>query len=129
MPESARLVVTRDHPQDIQDRPVYLWIDDEKWDGVLRYGKTFERELLPGHHKVKASNTLFKTTVEFDAASGETIHYRCENGLTGGGMIMVLMMGVAYCEYASNASNRRGLGALRCACAPRVGDTEQIRTN
>ena len=63
---------------------------------MLRYGKTFERELPPGHHTVKASNTLFSTTQEFDAAAGETIRYRCENGLTGGGMVMVLMMGVAY---------------------------------
>jgi hypothetical protein len=94
--ETARLVITRDHPQDVQDRPVYLWIDGEKWDGVLRYGRTFERKLPAGHHAVKASNTLFSTVQEFDVAPGETVRYRCENGLTGGGMVMVLMMGVAY---------------------------------
>ena len=94
--ETVRLVITRDHSQDIQDRPVYLWIDGEKWDGVLRYGKKFERELVPGPHTIKASNTLFSTSAEFDAASGDTVRYRCENGLTGGGMVMVLMMGVAY---------------------------------
>lgn len=75
---------------------MYLWIDGKKFDGVLRYGKTFTREVEPGHHTVKASNTLFSTTVEFDAGPGETIRFRCENGLTGGGMVMVLMMGVAY---------------------------------
>ena len=75
---------------------MYLWIDGEKSDQVLKYGKTLTRELVPGHHVVKASNTLFSTKVEFDAAPGETIRYRCENGLTGGGMVMVLMMGVAY---------------------------------
>ena len=75
---------------------MYLWIDGEKLDRPLKYGKTFEREIAPGHHTVKASNTLFRTTVEFNAAPGETVRYRCENGLTGGGMIMVLMMGVAY---------------------------------
>jgi hypothetical protein len=75
---------------------VYLWIDGEKSDRPLKYGKTFTRELAPGHHVVKASNTLFSTKAEFDAAPGETIRYRCENGLTGGGMVMVLMMGVAY---------------------------------
>ena len=75
---------------------MYLWIDGKKWDGVLRYGKTFTREIEPGHHAIKASNTLFSTTQEFDAARGETVRFRCENGLTGGGMVMVLMMGVAY---------------------------------
>ena len=93
---TARLIITRDHPHDVQDRPVYLWVDGEKWEGVLRYGRVFEREIAPGHHKVKAHNTLFGQTVEFDAAAGETVRFRCENGLTGGGMVMVLMLGVAY---------------------------------
>lgn len=75
---------------------MYLWIDGKKWDGVLRYGKTFTREIEPGHHTVKASNTLFSATEQFDVGSGETVRFRCENGLTGGGMLMVLMMGVAY---------------------------------
>lgn len=75
---------------------MYLWIDGEKWDGILRYGQTFERELTPGPHHVKANNTLFSTHVKFDAAAGETVRYRCDNGLTGGGMVMVLMIGVAY---------------------------------
>ena len=96
MESPARLVITRDHPQDIQDRPVYLWIDGGKVDQPLRYGKTLERDVSPGHHKVRANNTLFSTTVEFDAAAGETVRYRCENGLSGGGMMMILMMGVAY---------------------------------
>jgi hypothetical protein len=93
--ESAQLVIVRDHPQDIQDRPVYLWVDGEKCEGSLRYGKTFTRELAPGHHKVKANNTLFSHTVEFDAAPGETVRYRCENGFSGGGIAMVLVLGVA----------------------------------
>ena len=95
-PDTTQLEIVRNHPQDIQDRPVYLWVNGEKWDGVLRYGKTFTRELPPGRHTVKAHNTLFGHTVEFDAAAGETVRFRCENGLTGGGMVMVLMMGVAY---------------------------------
>ena len=93
---TARLIITRDHPHDVQDRPVYLWVDGEKWEGVLRYGRVFEREIAPGHHTVKAHNTLFGQTAEFDAAAGETVRFRCENGLTGGGMVMVLMLGVAY---------------------------------
>ena len=96
LPSTTRLEIVRDHSQDIQDRPVYLWVDGEKWEGVLRYGATFTRELPPGRHLVKAHNTLFGHTVDFDATAGETVRYRCENGLTGGGMVMVLMMGVAY---------------------------------
>lgn len=92
----ATLTIVRDHPQDVQDRPVYLWIDGEKWDGILRYGQTFTRPLARGRHTIKAHNTLFGHTMEVDAEAGEDIRLRCSNGLTGGGMVMVLMLGVAY---------------------------------
>ncbi len=75
---------------------MYIWIDGEKLERPLRYGMTITRALEPGRHKVKAHNTLFGDTVEFDVAAGDTIRYRCENGLTPGGMVMVLFMGVAY---------------------------------
>ena len=75
---------------------MYLWIDGVKSERILRYGKPWEQEIAPGHHTLKAHNTLFGTTVEFDAAPGETIRYACENGLSPGGIVMVLMMGVAY---------------------------------
>ena len=92
----ARLVITRDHPEDIQDRPVYLWIDGEKWDGVLRYGKTFTRELAPGRTRSRRTTRCSRTPWSSTPRAGETVRFQCENGLTGGGMVMVLMMGVAY---------------------------------
>ena len=95
-PETMQLEIVRNHPRDIQDRPVYLWVDGEKWDGTLRYGATFTRALSPGRHTVKVHNTLFGHSVEVDAVAGETVRFRCDNGLTGGGMVMVLMIGVAY---------------------------------
>jgi hypothetical protein len=94
--ETAQLIITRDHPQDVQDRVVYIWIDGEKTDRPLKYGKTITRELAPGRHTIKAHNQLFGHTVEFDAEAGETIRFRCENGLTPGGIVMILMLGVAY---------------------------------
>lgn len=67
-----------------------------KSDRILKYGMTFTQQIEPGHYKLKAHNTLFGQTVEFDAAPGETVRFACENGLSPGGMVMVLMMGVAY---------------------------------
>ncbi len=92
----AMLTIVRDHPQDVQDRPIYLWVDGEKWDGILRYGRTFTRTLTPGRHTIKAHNTLLGHTIEIDAGPGQEVRLRCTNGLTGGGMVMVLMLGVAY---------------------------------
>ncbi|MFM8535020.1 MAG: hypothetical protein ACKOEC_15765 [Acidimicrobiia bacterium] len=96
MSTTATLEIVRNHPQDIQDRPVYLWIDGVKSDRPLKYGATFTQQIEAGHHTLKAHNTLFGQTVEFDAAPGETVRYTCENGLSPGGIVMVLMMGVAY---------------------------------
>lgn len=92
---SSRLTIERNAPEDVQDRVVNLWLDGERWD-TLPYGRTRTRDIAPGRHVVKAHNTLFGTTIEFDAAPGEEVRLSCENGLTGGGKLMVLMLGVAY---------------------------------
>jgi hypothetical protein len=92
---NARLSITRDHPEDVQDRVVKLWLDGEAI-GRLPYGQTETLDIAPGRHVVKAHNTLFGTSIEFDAAPGEEVRLSCVNGLTGGGKLMVLMLGVAY---------------------------------
>ena len=92
---TATLTISRSHPHDVQDRVVNLWLDGEPI-GKLKYGTTVARAIAPGPHTLKAHNTLFGKTVTFDAAPGEDIHYKCQNGLTGGGIVMVLMLGVAY---------------------------------
>ena len=94
-PLDARLTIARNHPQDVQDRPVYISVDGESW-GILRFGKTLTRPIAPGARRVKAHNTLFSHTLTIDAQPAEDIQLHCTNGLTGGGMIMVLMLGVAY---------------------------------
>ncbi|HQZ38979.1 MAG TPA: hypothetical protein PLH72_08055 [Vicinamibacterales bacterium] len=72
-----------------------LWVDDGKpWEN-LSYGHPEVRNLSPGRHVVKAHNTLFGTVREFEAASGEKVRVRCSNGLTGGGILTVLVLGVA----------------------------------
>jgi hypothetical protein len=92
---SARLLITRSQPDDVQDRPIRLWLDGERLDN-LPYGKSFARDIAPGSHVVKAHNTLFGTTLEFEAMPGEEVRLSCANGMTGGGKLMVLLMGVAY---------------------------------
>jgi hypothetical protein len=92
---TARLSITRNAPDDIQDRPVRLWLNGERLEN-LPYGRTYMQDIDPGRHVVKAHNTLFGTTLEIEAAPGEEVRLRCANGLTGGGKLMVLLMGVAY---------------------------------
>ncbi len=92
---TARLVIYRNAPDDIQDRTIRLWVDGERCEN-LAYGKVHAQDIEPGRHVVKAHNTLVGTELEFDAAPGEEVRLRCANGITGGGKLMVLVVGVAY---------------------------------
>ena len=93
-PEPARLSITRDTPDDIQDRWIRLWLDGEYWE-TLRYGVTLSKDIPAGQHKLKASNTLNRDTLEFDAKPGEHIKVRCHNSIARGGFLSILMIGVA----------------------------------
>jgi hypothetical protein len=93
--DTATISITRNHPEDIQDRPVYIWVDGEK-QGILRYNATMAVAVTAGRHRIKAHNTLFGHTIDVEAAAGAVVRLKCANGLTGGGMMMVLMLGVAY---------------------------------
>lgn len=90
----ATLTITRDAPDDVQDRTVNLWLDGEAWD-LLRYGATLSRTIPPGHHRLKAHNTLFGTELEFDAKPGEHVQIKCINAMTGSGMLLMMLIGWA----------------------------------
>jgi hypothetical protein len=91
---SATLTVTRNGAGDFQDRQVFLYVDDELW-GKVKYGRPVTREIPPGHHKVRAFNTLFSHTIEIDAVPGEHVRLKCTNGLARGGWIMMVIWQVA----------------------------------
>ena len=93
-PELARLTITRDTADDIQDRWIRLWLDGEYWE-TLRYGQTLSRDIAPGPHSLKASNTLNRHTLPFEAKPGEHVKVRCHNALARGGLLSILMIGVA----------------------------------
>lgn len=90
----AQLTVTRNSASDFQDRQVFLYVDDELW-GKVKYGKPVSREIPPGHHKVRAFNTMFSHTIEIDAVPGEHVKLRCTNGLVRGGWLMMVIWQLA----------------------------------
>lgn len=93
-PLQARISVTRNYDDDWADRVIYLWVNGERL-APIRYGQTVEVEVPPGRHTVKVHNTLRGRTEEFDAAPGEHIRFVCGNQTASGGLLMMLMMGVA----------------------------------
>lgn len=93
-PVQARISITRDFPDDWADRVIYLWVNGERL-APIRYGQTVEVEVPPGRQTVKVHNTLRGRTEAFDAAPGEHVRFTCGNQTASGGLLMMLMMGVA----------------------------------
>jgi hypothetical protein len=91
--EHATIILSRTSPDDVGVREIYVSIDGQAV-GVLRPGTTITRQVAPGHHIVKAHNTLFRRTRECDLAAGETAEFLGINRATGGAMGMSLLMAV-----------------------------------
>lgn len=92
-PAGTLLTINRNSGADFQDRQVFLFVDDEPW-GKVKYGRPMTREIPPGHHKVRAFNTLFSHTIEIDAVPGEHVRLRCTNGMPTAGWLMMIFLHV-----------------------------------
>ncbi len=89
----AQLTISRNSPNDFQDRQVYLFVDDEPW-GKVKYGRPVTREIEPGRHRIRAFNTLFSHTIEIDAVPGEHVRLRCSNAMPTAGWLMMIFLHV-----------------------------------
>ena len=87
---AARLTVTRDGVDDVQDRQILLSVDSEHWT-TLFFGQSATRELPPGRHHLKADNTLFRKTVPFDVAPGEEARFVVANRKGPGSGLFLLI--------------------------------------
>lgn len=67
-------------------------LDDERIATML-YGQRMTREIAPGHHRLRANNTLVWKTVEFDAAPGADLHFTLVNRAAPGMLWMVALLG------------------------------------
>ena len=92
---TATISITRDTPDDIQDRWIRITIDDQP-EEILRYGETLTRDVAPGRHRIKAHNTLSRDTIEIDAQPGEDIRIACHNAIARGSILMLMTTGFAF---------------------------------
>jgi hypothetical protein len=91
----ATIEIFRDTPDDVQDRWVRIFVDDRAAE-ILRYGETLRLPVTPGHHRIRAHNTLSKHAIEVDLAAGDTLRIRCHNHFAKGGILMMLTIGFAF---------------------------------
>ena len=91
---TARLTVSRNRPEDVQDRQIILTLDGQPWT-TLMFGASAEREIAPGRHALKADNTLFRKTVEFDAEPGSAVRFSVASR-RGPGSGLFLLLGAPF---------------------------------
>ena len=75
---TAKVTVSRKHPEDVQDRQVVVSLDGERL-ATLLYGHEVTREVTPGRHRLRAHNTLFWKTIDLDLAPDEHARFRAIN--------------------------------------------------
>lgn len=74
----ASVTVTRNAKNDFQQRQLIVFLDDERL-GDLMFGQTISRDIQPGPHRLRVSNTLVWKTVAFDVKPAEQVRFEAIN--------------------------------------------------
>jgi hypothetical protein len=72
------VTIERRSEEDFKQRQLVVWLDGEKL-GELMFGEMFTRDVRPGLHKLRVSNTLLWKTVEFEVTPGERVRFEAIN--------------------------------------------------
>jgi len=89
----AAVTVTRTSQADFKSRQMPVWIDGARV-ATLMWGDSITRELAPGSHRLRVSNTLFWKTLDFTLQPGEQLFVEAINAIGPGTILMTVMLGV-----------------------------------
>ena len=89
----ATVTVTRTAEEDFKQRQMIVYFDGQKI-GTLLFGDSVSRDIEPGPHSLRVSNTLVWKTVDFVAAPGEQIFFEIINRAGFGTYPMLMILGV-----------------------------------
>ena len=78
MPGSSTITIARTASTDIGHREVFVALDGRSL-AILRHGETVTKEVEPGHHRIRAHNTLIWKTIEFNVEPGEHVRFAAIN--------------------------------------------------
>jgi hypothetical protein len=95
--QPASVTIIRNSQEDFKQRQLVVWLDGEKL-GDLMFGQKFTRDVHPGPHKLRVSNTLVWKTVEFDVKPGEQVRWEAINrpGRITYPMLIIIGVGPLY---------------------------------
>lgn len=74
----ASVTIARTHVTDVRMRQLVITLDGERL-GDLLFGEAFQRDVAPGPHRLRVSNTLVWKTLEFHAKPGEQVRFEAIN--------------------------------------------------
>lgn len=96
---TAQVTISRNLGSDIGLREVRIWLDGELI-ATLRNKESVTREVAPGHHTLRAHNTLVGKNLEFDLRAGEHARFTTSNRSgCGTGLIYLLGGGPIYISF------------------------------
>lgn len=88
----ASVTTTRTSKEDVGTRQLIVRIDGTRV-ATLLWGDSVTRELEPGPHQLRVSNTLVWKTVDFTLKPGEQVFFEAINRLGPGSVLMTMILG------------------------------------
>ena len=92
IPDEARITVSRDSPDDIGFREIFVSVDGHQL-GILQHGDSVTTEVPSGPHQLRAHNTLFWKTHHLVLRPGEHVRFRAINRAGWGTFGMLFVIG------------------------------------
>jgi hypothetical protein len=74
----ASVTIARTHASDVGLRQLVITLDGERL-GDLLFGESVQRDVAPGPHRLRVSNTLVWKTLEFEVKPGEQVRFEAIN--------------------------------------------------
>ena len=90
----ASVTVTRTSENDFKSRQLIVWIDGDRA-ATLLWGDSITRDLPPGPHRIRVSNTLVWKTIEFTLQPGQQAFFEAILRTGIGTLSFMLLIGVA----------------------------------
>ena len=76
--QPSSVTIARTHASDVGLRQLVITLDGERL-GDLLFGESMQRDVAPGAHRLRVSNTLVWKTLDFDVKPGEQVRFAAIN--------------------------------------------------
>ena len=108
-PKTARLTVVRQSNDDLGQREIFMALDGKDL-AILRHEEGVTTDVAPGRHRLRAHNTLFWKTLEFDLEAGAHARFHVANRAGWGTYSLIGWLGAGIIYLTFERDDARGTG-------------------